>query len=311
MTFLKLASLTEAEAREHMEKLRWPDGPECPHCGSQNHMRLQGGSHREGLLKCGDCRNQYTVTVGTVMERSKVPLKKWVVGFHLMASSKKGISALQLQRELDLGSYRTALFMSHRIRWAMNETAVRLGNVVEADEVYVGGQARNKHASQKPKDKSRFGRNTDKVPVAVLVERDGRAVAKPADRVDQRTLTENIKRHVHKDATIVTDEWSGYGKVGLRQRHEVIRHKKGQYVREAIDGLKVTTNLAECFISLVKRAHYGVHHSYSKKHMHRYITEAVFRWNNRKLTDAQRRDQAIRQSGGKRLMLKEPVQADA
>ncbi len=311
MTLLEIASMTEEEARAHFERIRWPDGPVCPHCGSMNFTRLQGKSHRPGLIQCnnGDCRQSYTVTVNTVMERSKISLRKWATAFHLMSSSKKGVSAKQLQRELGLGSYETALHLAHRVRWAMNQTVGNLGGVVEGDEAYIGANAKNLHQSQKTGDKSRFGRNTLKSPVAVLVERDGRAVATHVDRVDQRTLTENIKRHVRKDATVVTDEWSGYRKVSQRQRHEVIRHKDGQYVREALDGLKVTTNLAECFISLVKRGHYGIHHSYSRHHMHRYLAEATFRWNTRKLSDGARRDLAIAQSEGKRLMLARPKAA--
>ena len=307
MTLIEAARLSENDARRYFEKLRWPSGPICPHCESKNHTRLRGAAHREGTIQCNDCRQQYTVTVGSVMESSKIPLHKWVLGFHLLCSSKKGISALQLQRELGLGSYRTAWFMSHRIRHAMNETENQLGNVVEADETYVGGQAKNKHASKKAKDKSRYGRNTDKTPVAVLVERNGNAIAMPVQRVDIGTLGRNIRENVREDAVIVTDEWSGYKYVGERQRHEVISHKTGEYVREAVDGLKVTTNTAESFIALVKRAYVGAHHHYSEKHMARYISEAAFRWNNRKVSDGKRRDQAIRQASGKRLQYERPA----
>ena len=241
------------------------------------------------------------------MERSKVALKKWVLAFHLICSSKKGFSALQLKRDLGLGSYRTAWFMFHRIRHALESNEGLLGGTVQADETYVGGQAKNKHKSQKPKEGLKRGRSTEKTPVAVLVEGDGSVKAKPVERVDQRTLSRNIKAHVAKTATIVSDEWSGYAGIGdhFDGGHEVIRHKDGEYVRVTPDGTIVTTNTAESFAALLKRGHYGTFHQYSKKHMHYYIAEAEFRWNHRKVSDAQRRDAAISAADGKRLMYRD------
>src|SRR5580704_8870744 len=178
--------LTEAEARQHIEKLLWPDGqPVCRHCGSVNAYRMEGATCRPGLCRCRDCKKQFTVTVGTIFEDSHIPLSKWVRAIHLITTSKKGISSLQLMRNLGLGSYQSAWFMSHRIRLAMKSgpQAGLLKGTVEVDETYVGGKPRRKHDEPKV-----VGRGTNKTPVVVLVERNGNAVAKPVVRCDAVTL---------------------------------------------------------------------------------------------------------------------------
>ena len=293
MTLSEVAKLTEDQARAYLEGLRWPDGPWCPHCGGLDHPRLKGKKHRIGAIQCNDCRQQYTVTVGSVMESSKIPLAKWVLGFHLMCSSKKGISALQLQRELGLGSYRTAWFMEHRIRHAMKvEETVRLKGVVEIDETYVGGKPRYK-------GQSKAGHGTKKTPVFALVERDGNVKAKPVENVKAETLSREIRQNVDPEARLMTDEFKSYHKVRQEYEHESVTHGKGEYVRG-----DVHTNTIESWFALIKRGHYGVFHQMSKKHLSRYCDEFVFRWNNRKVSDAKRREQAIRQADGKRLTYK-------
>jgi transposase-like protein len=171
-TLLELVRMTEDEARSMLEAIRWPNGPECPHCASHNAVRLQGDATRAGVLKCRDCGKQFTATVNTIMHRSKIPLAKWLLAFHLMCSSKKRISVLQLQRELGLGSYQTAWHMGHRIRYAMNAggIAAPLTGDVEVDETYVGGKPRKGSGK-----KSKPGRSTSKQPVMALVSRDGQA----------------------------------------------------------------------------------------------------------------------------------------
>ncbi len=208
MTLHQAAKLTEDEARAYLESIRWPDDPVCPHCGCYGRAyKLNGKAHRKGLYKCGDCRSQFTVTVGTIMHRSHIPLDKWVLAFHLICSSKKGISALQLQRNLDLGSYRTAWHMAHRIRLAMREEplASMLKGQVEADETYIGGKSRQ----------GIRGRGSErKTPVLALVERNGRVRAKPVERVTAEELKGAIRQHVDRSSSIHTDELASYKGIG-------------------------------------------------------------------------------------------------
>jgi transposase-like protein len=300
-TLLELARLSDDEARTMIEGIRWPNGPECPHCASGNAVRLEGKSTRPGVLKCRDCGKQFTVTVNTIMHRSKIPLSKWLVGFHLMCSSKKGISALQLQRELGLGSYQTAWHMEHRIRYAMaaGGLAVPLKGDVEVDETYVGGKPRK----GAPK-KAGVGRGTRKQPVMALVERDGKARTRVIPNVSGATLKQVIHEAVDRDSRIITDEWPGYRGVGRNfvGGHETITHSAGEYVRG-----DVSTNTAESFFALLKRGIVGAFHSVSKRHLHRYASEFEFRWNHRKVSDYERMRAAIAQPGGKRLTYKPVV----
>lgn len=304
MTLVEAGKLSEEQAREYMERLRWPNGPVCPHCGSQDATRLSGESGRAGLIQCNACREQYTVTVGSVMESSKIPLQKWVLAFHFMCSSKKGISALQLQRELGLGSYRTAWFMAHRIRHAMSGETLppdKMKGVVEADETYVGGKPRKQAHNKKHYP---TGRGTKKAPVAALVGRDGGVVCKPVERVDSKTLKGEVRKAVDPSAVVITDEWRAYSGLGKEfAAHRVVNHGRRKYVRKEGD-LTVTTNTVESFFALLKRGHYGVFHQLSKKHLHRYCDEFAFRWQYRKATDAARREEAIRAADGKRLLYK-------
>jgi len=197
MTFAEAAQMTDAEAREYLERIRWPNGVVCPKCGSCGKMyKLEGDAHRDGLYKCSDCRKQFTVTVGTVMHRTKIDLRKWVMAFHIICASKKGVSALQLQRMLDLGSYRTAWHMAHRIRLAMREEpmAGMLGGTVEVDETYVGGKGKIP------------GRGTTKTPVVALVERGGNIRSHAVADVTGKSLKGAIRDVVDSSARIVTDE---------------------------------------------------------------------------------------------------------
>jgi transposase-like protein len=266
--------------------------------------RLNGEAHRPGTIQCNTCRGQFTVTVGTVMESSKICLVKWLIAFHLICSSKKGFSALQLQRELELGSYKTAWFMLHRVRFALESGPMQqaFSGTVEVDETYVGGKPRFPGQSKR-------GRGTRKTPVVVLVERDGRAYSTPVERVDRNTLHAEIRERVIDTATIVTDELPvcrGIGK-HFDGGHEAINHGRKQYARvNRKTGLSINTNSAESFFCLIKRGHYGVYHQMSKKHLHRYCAEYDFRWNHRKISDSARTEAALQQIGGKRLMYETP-----
>ena len=296
----EVPSFTEDQAREFFEVRRWPHGPSCVHCGSVNVYRLGGQSQRPGLIECRDCKGNFTVTVGTVMEDSHLPLSTWAKGFHVMASSKKGMSALQLQRNLGLGSYRTAWFMAHRIREAMRCDPMpgMLKGKVEGDETYVGGKPRPGTGPHKK------GRGTSKAPVAVLVERDGKARSQPIERVDAASLR-GLLECVDSNATIYTDELPSWAKAVRGDFiHDTVNHGKGEYTRG-----EVHTNTAESFFALLKRGVYGQFHHVSKKHLHRYCDEFAFRWNGRTLMDNERRDDAIKGAEGKRLMYKSPVGA--
>lgn len=302
MNLSEISKLDETKAREYFESLRWPNGPVCPHCQSDRITRLEGDAHRAGTIQCNECRQQFTVTVGTVMEDTHIPLSKWAMAFHLLCSSKKGMSAKQIQRNLGLGSYKTAWFMCHRIRYAMANGPMKdlLKGTVEADETYIGGKPR----SGGPKRKR--GRGTSKAPVTALVERDGNIRVQPVECVDGETLRGEIKKHVDPAAIIMTDEFASYR--GLDKDfagHETVNHSAKQYVRYTPDTV-VHTNTAESFFALMKRGHYGVYHSMSKRHLHRYCSEFEFRWDNRKTTDGERTDAAIRKVEGKRLYYHQP-----
>lgn len=305
----QVPNLSEDEARDHVEKLRWPNGPYCPHCGSINAYRMQGESIRAGLLACRDCKGHFTVTVGTVMEDSHLPLSTWVRAFHFMASSKKGMSALQLQRNLGLGSYRTAWFLAHRIREAMKcePVAGMLKGEVQVDETYMP-PSRHEKKLRPGQAKKKTGRGTDRQPVMVLVETNGKARSLPIDRIDGKTLRAAMVECIDPAAMIVTDELRSYPKAAQGfAGHATVNHSIGQYVRP--DGLH--TNSAESFFALLKRGVHGTFHHVSKKHLHRYCAEFDFRWNGRKLEDCERRDLAVQGAEGKRLFYRLPVSPDS
>ncbi|MGO9122961.1 MAG: IS1595 family transposase [Desulfomonilaceae bacterium] len=306
MNLNEATKMTEDQAREYVEHILWPKGPNCPHCGNLGAWKMRGKSMRAGLWKCSNknCRKPFTVTMGTVMESSHISIRDWVIAFHLMCSSKKGISALQLKRNLGLGSYESAWFLEHRIRHSMNENPLAgfLKGTVEVDETYVGGKPRKENKggpeNPKPKKKSKRGRGTDKVPVLALVERKGKVFSKPIEHVDAKTLKSAIKKLVHKDSTIMTDEWASYTGIGkdFKGGHEVVKHSDGEFKRG-----NASTNTVESYFALLKRGVHGIFHHVSKHHLHRYCDEFSFRWNRRKSDDGQRTVSAITNAQGKRL----------
>jgi transposase-like protein len=208
MASIDVGRLTENEARTILENIRWPNGIACPHCGGINITRITAKSDkiRDGLIQCNDCRKQFTVTVGTIMQGSHITLRQWVQAFYAMCSSKKGVSALQLQRNLGLHSYKSAWYLCHRIREAMRQepTANMLKGIVEVDETYVGGRPRRDGTAHIR------GRGTKKTPVLAIVQRDGKVVSKPIGVVNHKTLKSAIKAVVSKQSTIMTDECSSY-----------------------------------------------------------------------------------------------------
>jgi len=306
MAAIDVGRLSEEETRSILEGIRWPDGPICPHCKSKAVTRLQPKSSkvRDGVIQCNACRGQFTVTVGTVMHRSHITLRQWIQAFYSMCSHKKGVSALQLQRNLGLRSYKSAWHLAHRIRAAMrtDPLARLLKGVVEVDEVYVGGKPRKgKRDENGALIVNKRGRGTKKVPVVALVERRGRVRTQVVEHVNANNLKTAIRENVNPTAAIQTDDLSLYDGIGqeFAGGHQMVNHSMGEYVRG-----EVTTNTAESFFALLKRGVHGTFHHVSKRHLHRYCDEFGFRWDCRKMSDGERAEAAIRGSAGKRLTYK-------
>jgi transposase-like protein len=284
------------KAREALEAIRWPDGPVCPHCGCCEPSQIalgNGKAHRSGLYYCAGCNGQFTVTIGTVMERSKIPLSKWLLAMHLMGASKKGMSSLQLQRMLGI-TYKSAWFLCHRIREAM--TPVNPGpiggenKVVEADETFIGGKKKNRaFAKVEPK----------KQVVLALVDRHGESRSFHIADVSAKTLRQKIVTTVSRKSHLMTDELASYASIGKEfSGHGTVNHSADEYV--STDGFR-HINTAECRFSLMKRAVYGTHHSVSEAHLHRYLSEWDFKWNTRKTNDGERAALIAKGIEGKRL----------
>jgi transposase-like protein len=270
----------EEEARKFLEASRWPDGPVCPFCGQLDTVKPLGGkSMGPGWYFCRECNDKFTVRVGTLYERSHVPLHKWLLATHLIVSSKKGMSSKQIERMLGV-TYKTAWFMTMRIREAMT-SKVRSplggeGKIVEADESYIGGKEKNKHVGKRKR--GNIGGQGKQV-VFALVERDGQSHSFRVANVSGKTLRPVIVSHVSRKSALMTDEGGQYFQVGKEfSRHEKVNHGADEYVRD-----DAHTNTAECRFSLMKRAVYGTHHSVSEAHLGRYLAEWDFKWNTRKI----------------------------
>jgi transposase-like protein len=290
------------KAADYLESIRWPNGPVCPHCGEaeRKHYRLPNKTRR--LWKCAACRKQFTVTVGTIFERSHIPLNKWLLAFYLLCSSKKGMSAHQLHRMLGV-TYKSAWFMAHRIRYAMTQPPfrARLKGTVEADETYVGGKPRraNRKVDEFGKPKRVTGRGTAKIPVVVLVERGGEARSFRVANVTGRELASVLRRNIDPAAHLRTDSYPSYKGIGKEfASHGIVNHLD-EFVRGDSH-----TNTAENYFSILKRGIDGVYHHVSEAHLPRYLAEFDFRFNNRianGVTDAERTRKALGQVSGKRL----------
>jgi transposase-like protein len=310
---IPLACADEAAAVAFMEEQRWGDTPACPRCGDTDvtQMKAQDGTRNARFLwRCRGCKQQYTVRVGTIMEDSPIPMRHWCLAFYRACSSKKGVSALQIQRETGL-TYKSALFLMHRIRWAMapaNAQEPKLGSngeTVEFDETFVGGRPRR--ISRRADGSVRLGPGWDfskrKTPVLAGVERGGRVKARVVGDVTGETLPKYLTEMVDTSAHLMTDERRSYQRIGRQYAsHETVHHKSGEYVRG-----DVTTNRIEGFFAGLKRQINGTHHSVSKKHLHRYVSEVEFKYNNRHLDDGERTKRAIQGADLKRLTYKEQV----
>jgi len=310
-----MTNLTEARfndpdaAREYLEGIRWPDGPFCPHCGSFAARRLPDqrgkpskknpeGSIRKGVIQCNDCRQQYTVTVGTVFGDSKIPLHKWMLANHLMVASKKGISAHQLHRMLGI-TYKSAWFMAHRIREAMTDTANTPmgggGGTVEVDETFIG---------REPGVEKKAGGAHHKMKVLSMVDRDTKRVRSfVVDDLTVNTIWPILAENIRRDSRLMTDEAHRYKQMGREYSiHAKVNHGDGEYVN--LTDRSVHTNTIESYFSTFKRGMKGVYQHCAKKHLHRYLVEFDFRYSNRaalEINDDMRADIALKGIEGKRL----------
>lgn len=282
-------------ALQHLESIRWKRYRYCPKCGETERTSPTASvNHRPGLYYCNGCKRTFTVTVGTIFHGSKVPLSKWLLVFYLMAASKKGISALQVQRMLEV-SYKTAWFMCHRIRLAMTPTEEQLkkklggrDKPIEVDETYWGNNGK-----QRPGARG----YAHKMKILSIVDRDGEKRSFHLPDVKARTVLPLLEQHVDRRSRMMTDEAAIYKKLNLSFRsHEAVRHAAGEYARG-----DVTTNTVESSFAIVKRSFYGTFHQVSERHLHRYLAEMDFKWGTRDLTDGVRMNKAIRASEGKRL----------
>lgn len=293
---------TEEKARTYFESVRWANGVYCPRdlCGNADEKRIwkltanSAKKIRAGLYQCAECKRQFTVTVGTIFEDTHIPLRKWLVAWYLLCASKKGISAHQIWRMLDLGSYRSAWYMMQRIRVALKDRLFtdKLSGVVESDETWVGGKAKGV-GSGRYREK--------KTPVMTMIERGGRLRSKVMDRVTAATLRDALRQHVDRSAVLMTDDYGGYRTIGKEfSEHHAVNHLRGEYARGTAH-----VNTAEGFFANLKRGLHGVYHHVGAKYLDLYLGEFDHRFSHRKAGDGAVTLEGIKKVEGKRTTLSE------
>jgi transposase-like protein len=302
LSALRAATINETAAAEFLEKQRWGNTPACPLCGDVEvyQMMSEGQRNKDYRWRCRGCEKMFTVRTGTVFAETRLPLRVWVYAIWKACSSKKGISALQLSREMEI-THKSALFILRRIRHGLGEVVEpRLTGTIEVDELYVGGKPRYKGVS-KP------GKGSDRTPVVGIVQRGGDVRFRMMERVTSMNIASFIAENADLTCRVITDEAPIYKFVGkhFEGGHEVVTHSAKEYVRKGTD---VHSNTVEGVFSLIRRGVMGTFHSISRKHLPNYLNEFQFRWNTRKMDDGQRVAQAIKAIDGKRLQYRESVE---
>jgi transposase-like protein len=285
-------------ARTYLEGRLWPNGVRCPVCGMGDRITAR----KDGYYRCNQCKEDFTVRTGTIFERSHVPLHKWIYAMYLLVTARKGISSMQLAKEIGI-TQKSAWFVLQRLREACGDDLSVLRGLIEIDEMYVGGREINRHTDKKTPGGQRG--TAGKVPVLGMRERGGRTKAMPVQDTSRYTLSHTIHNNVEIGSTIHTDEHGGYSKLGKDFKHETINHGKGEYVRDG-----VTTNSIESVWAVMKRGLHGVYHHASAKHLHRYVDEFTFRLNEGNVArhTLERLDSFIDGAAGKRLTYKALIQ---
>lgn len=273
----------EQTCREYLATIRWNGQPVCPYkeCGHDKVFKFSNGK----VYKCAKCRKQFSVRVGTIFEDSKIPLQKWFASIYLITSHKKGISSLQLHRDIGV-TQKTAWYMLHRVRhtFGFNVGSEKLGGVCEADETFIGGKESNKHKSKQTEGTQ--GRSVKtKSAVAGIVERGGELRATKVPDTTGYNLRQFVYKNLEFGSKLHTDEWWGYKGLAQAFKHKFVKHNEGEYVSG-----DTHTNTLEGFWSLLKRGTIGIYHSMSDKHLQQYIDEFVFRYNTRQCTESYRFD---------------------
>lgn len=291
------------KAREHLEALHWPNGPVCPHCGNcdgERITKLAGKSTRPGVHKCKECEKPFTVTVGTIFEDSKIPLNKWLLAFRLLNGGKKGFGAHELHRALGI-TYKSAWFMTQRLRQAAQTQSFNrpLDGEIEADETFVGGKEKNKHAWQRTGGKQG---GVGKSAVLGILEREGELRTGLTPTLSARNVQSVVRENVEPGSLLLTDEHPSFRGLSRDYIHETVNHSAGEYVRK----FYIHTNGIESVWALFKRQIVGTHHYLSPKHLNRYLGEMTWRFNRRAQGEGERVNSLLEQVSG-RLTYKELI----